>query len=264
MSGIMKPNPNKIIRAVALMTAACALLCACDKTKPTEQETTTESTSQNTTVTQTQPVTEEPTTAPVTQESTTQKPTTTKPVSTAPQPTKPTTTQPESTETTKAPSETTTRHESDFVNAIITADKIVSYRLISKDEINQIATEMADDSEIYYARLQDGTKTYYMAVDLQTAQALALSNPQVLRELCRQLDAKQQLMANKDKDYVLMDYTHLVGELEVHYLGYLLTGALGADSGPLSSFYRSCKVADLNIDESRFGPIIDIIGTIYG
>ena len=72
------------------------------------------------------------------------------------------------------------------------------------------------------------------------------------------------LMADKDTEYVLMDYTHLVGELEVHYLGYMLTGALGAENGPLSSFYRSCRVADLNIDESRFGPIIDVIGIIYG
>ena len=70
-------------------------------------------------------------------------------------------------------------------------------------------------------------------------------------------------MASSDKDYVLMDYTHLVGELEVHYLGYLITGALGAEDGPLSGFYNSCKVADLNVDESRFGPIIDIIGVLY-
>ncbi len=151
-----------------------------------------------------------------------------------------------------------------MANAVITADKIVGYRLISKDEINSIAEEIADSSEIYYVRLQDGTNTYYMAVNLQTAQALALSNPHVLRELCRQLDEKQQLMADKDTEYVLMDYTHLVGELEVHYLGYMLTGALGAEDGPLSSFYRSCSVADLNIDESRFGPIIDVIGVIYG
>ena len=61
-----------------------------------------------------------------------------------------------------------------------------------------------------------------------------------------------------------MDYTHLVGELEIHFVGYLLTGMLGGEDGPLASFYNSCKVADLNIDESRFGPIIDIIGAIYG
>lgn len=253
----MQANVNKIIKAVALATALCAVLCACGNKTPIEEPTTSLPSSSVV------PTTTEPaTTEPVKVEPTTEKTTAAKPSTTAPKPTKPTTG--EATQTTKAPRETTTRHQNPIANAFITADKMVGYRLISKDEINKVAAEMADSSEIYYVRLQDGTSTYYIAVDLQTAQAIALSNPQVLRELCRQLDAKQQAMADKNEDYILMDYTHLVGELEVHYLGYLLTGALGAEDGALASFYRSCKVADLNIDESRFGPVIDIIGTIYG
>ena len=248
----MKSNRNRIIRVSAIVIAACSLLCACNRTEPDDNTT-------ETTVTDTTAVTEPTTTEAVTTESAT-RPVTTKPASTVPA----TTSQPQIQETTKAPPELTTRHANALANAVITADKIVGYRLISKDEINSIASDIADESEIYYVRLQDGTNTYYMAVNLQTAQALALSNPRVLRELCRQLDEKQQLMADKDTEYVLMDYTHLVGELEVHYLGYMLTGALGAEDGPLSSFYRSCRVADLNIDESRFGPIIDVIGIIYG
>lgn len=257
----MKPNVNKIIRTVAILTALCAVLCACGKKAPPEEPTTTTPSSSATQTTEpatTQPATTEPTTA----EPTTEKSTVAKPSATTPKPTKPTTE--EATETTKAPLETTTRHANPVANALLSADKMVAYRLISKDEISKIAEEMADNSEIYYVRLQDGTSTYYMAVNLQTAQAIALSNPQVLRELCRKLDSKQQAMAGENEDFVLMDYTHLVGELEVHYLGYLLTGALGAEDGALASFYRSCKVADLNIDESRFGPVIDIIGTIYG
>ncbi len=261
----MKSNRNRIIRVVAFAVAACSMLCACNKVKP-DDGTTEPSSSAAATVTE--PASTEPTTEPVTQQTTAEsttavpstRPTTTKPASTAPD----TTTEIQTQETTKAPSELTTRHKNELANAVITADKIIGYRLISKDEINSVATEIADASEIYYVRLQDGTNTYYMAVNLQTAQALALSNPRVLRELCRQLDEKQRLMADKDTEYVLMDYTHLVGELEVHYLGYMLTGALGAEDGPLSSFYRSCSVADLNIDESRFGPIIDVIGIIYG
>ncbi len=258
----MQANVNKIIKAVALATALCAVLCACGKKAPIEEQTTT-SPSSSAAPTTSEPATTEPdVTEPDVTEPTTEKTTVKKPSTTAPKPTKPTTE--EATQTTKAPRETTTRHQNPIANAFITADKIVGYRLISKDEIDKVAAEMADVSEIYYVRLQDGTSTYYIAVDLQTAQAIALSNPQVLRELCRQLDSKQQAMADKNEDYVLMDYTHLVGELEVHYLGYLLTGALGAEDGALASFYRSCKVADLNIDESRFGPVIDIIGAIYG
>lgn len=266
----MKSNRNRIIRVLALALAACSLLCACDKTKNGSDKDETEGTS-TTSASESTSVTEQATTTPVTEPSSeattvepTTHPTTTKPVtSTLPD----ITTKPaESTtiEETKAPLETTTRHSNPIANAALTTDKIIGYRLISKDEISSIATEIADTSKIYYVRLQDGTDTYYIAVDLQTAQALALSNPRVLRELCRQLDEKQKAMADKDSEYVLMDYTHLVGELEVHYLGYMLTGALGAEDGPLASFYRSCSVADLNIDESRFGPIIDVIGVIYG
>ena len=259
----MKSNRNRIIRVVAFAVAACSMLCACNKTKPDDG--TTESSVPDTAVV-TEPSSSEQTTEHVTQQTTSEsttavpatKPSTTRPASTAPETTS------QTQETTKVPSELTTRHKNALANAVITADKIVGYRLISKEEINSIASDIADESEIYYVRLQDGTNTYYMAVNLQTAQALALSNPRVLRELCRQLDEKQQLMTDKDTEYVLMDYKHLVGELEVHYLGYMLTGALGAENGPLSSFYRSCRVADLNIDESRFGPIIDVIGIIYG
>ena len=257
----MKSNRNKIIRATAIVIAVCSLLCACKRTEP-DNSTTETTITVETTVTEpaaTEALTTEPATQQTTAETAT-RPSTTKPASTVPS----TTSQPQTQPTTKAPSELTTRHANALANAVITADKIVGYRLISKDEINSIASDIADASEIYYVRLQDGTNTYYMAVNLQTAQALALSNPRVLRELCRQLDEKQQLMADKDAEYVLMDYTHLLGELEVHYLGYMLTGALGAEDGPLSSFYRSCRVADLNIDESRFGPIIDVIGIIYG
>ncbi len=264
----MKTNPNKIIIAVALVTALTSVMCACGKKEP-EQTVTTTSQVQTT---QNEPVTEltteeltQPSTEAVTTEVATSKPSTT--VQKPHKPIKPTTTsEPEETTSipTKKPLETTTRHANALANAFITADKMVSYRLLSKDEINEIAEDMAESSDVYYVRLQDGTKTYYMAVDLQTAQAMALSNPAVLRELCKQLDEKQKAMANGDEEYVLMDYTHLVGELEVHYLGYLLTGALGAEDGALASFYRSCKVADLNIDESRFGPIINIIGAIYG
>lgn len=274
----MKTNANRIIKAVALAAAVSAVLCACNKADPDDKPSstapsvsqTTQSFTQETTAPEppvAEPVTQPPETEKVTEKTTqkTTKPTTTKAASTStPKPTQ-AITEKES-ETTKAPVEKTTRHKNPVVNAFIAADKIVGYRLISKDEIKKVAGDMADSSEIYYVRLDDGTQTYYMAVDFRTAQALALSNPQVLRELCRQLDEKQKLMAEEggNEDYVLMDYTHLVGELEVHYIGYLLTGALGAENGPLSSFYNSCKVADLNIDENRLGPIIDIIGAICG
>lgn len=265
----MKVNPNKIIIAVSLVTALVSVMCACGKKEPEPTVTTTSQVQTTHTEPTTEAATEEPTqpsTEAVTTQAATTKPSTT--VQKPHKPVKPSVTQTTAPETTaipeKKPLETTTRHANAVANAFITADRMANYTLLSRDEINKIAEDMADSSDVYFVRLQDGTKTYYMAVDLQTAQAMALSNPAVLRELCRQLNEKQKSMADDNEEYVLMDYTHLVGELEVHYLGYLLTGALGAEDGPLASFYRSCKVADLNIDESRFGPIINIIGAIYG
>lgn len=255
----MKPVQNKIIKAGCFVLAASTLLCACSKQPNTNETTTAPITEETTTVSA--PVTEATTAEPTTAEITTAVPTTTvvtttkKPVTTLPPVT---TTVPETTTVPTTVAETTT------LNAVQATGKIIGYYFLTPDAIEQTASGLADESEIYYVRLQDGSNTFYIAVDLQTAEALALANPQVLRALCKELEAKQQEMAQTDEEYVLMDYRHLVGELEIHYVGYLLTGALGGESGPLASFYNSCKVADLNIDESRFGPIIDIIGVIFG
>ncbi|MBR2957896.1 MAG: hypothetical protein IKC20_06565 [Clostridia bacterium] len=255
----MKPLTNKLIRAIGIALCAGCILSAC--TPQSQNEPPTEKTTEGTTaaVTTTAPAettTEEPTTAQTTTAAPTTQPTT-KP---RPQTTAPTTTVPE---TTIVPETTTLPEQSDFQKVMEGTATILGCYFMTPEKINETAADIAQKSDVYYVRLQDGTKTYYIAVDLQTAQALTLANPQVLRALCKELEAIQQKKADGE-DYVLMDYTYLVGELEVHFVGYLLTGVLGGESGPLASFYNSCKVADLNIDESRFGPIIDIIGAIYG
>lgn len=256
----MKPLTNKLIRAIGIILCAGCILSAC--TPQSQKEPPTEKTTEGTTaaVTTTAPsetTTEEATTAETTTaESTTQPTTKPRPQTTAPA----TTTAPE---TTTVPETTTLPEKSDFMKVMEGTATILGCYFMTPEKINETAVDMAQKSKVYYVRLQDGTNTYYIAVDLQTAQALTLANPQVLRALCKELEAIQQEKADGE-DYALMDYTHLVGELEVHFVGYLLTGVLGGESGPLASFYNSCKVADLNIDESRFGPIIDVIGAIYG
>lgn len=256
---------NKIIRVACCFLTLASILCACSKQPDATATTLPEETVGSVSITE--PITE-PTTQAATEPSTAVTETTTVPATTAAPTTQKPVTQPATTavqtteaETTVIPTEVT---EATTLNALQATEKIIGYFFLTPDRILSTATDLADKSDIYYVRLQDGRNTFYIAVDLQTAEALSIANPQVLRELCRQLETKQQEMADSDKEYVLMDYRHLVGELEVHYVGYLLTGALGGESGPLASFYNSCKVADLNIDESRFGPIIDIIGVIYG
>lgn len=274
-------NRNKIIKILCLLSTAFLLLSACSGKPQMPPESQTEdstaahselSASEQESSTQTpawQPVTEEPETQPVTEP-------VTEPVSQA---VTQQTTAVQVTVTTTVPSTTqqaqtqppTTQAELPYMQKMLNnALTMTRYYFISKDEINKVSSDIADDSDIYYVRLQDGTNTFYIAVDLQTAQALALANPQVLKQVCLKLEQAQNEQAaitpqsENDADYIFMDYTHLVGELELHFAGYLLTGALGGEAGPLARFYNSCKVADLNIDENRFGPIIDIIGTIVG
>ena len=259
----MKALTNKLIRAVGIVLCAGCLLSAC--TPQSHNEPPTEKTTEGTTaaVTTTAPAettTEEATTSEATTAEAATKPVTQPTTKPRPQTTAPTTAAPE---TTTAPEATTLPEQSDFRKVMQGTATILGCYFMTPEKISETAADMAQKSDVYYVRLQDGTNTYYIAVDLQTAQALTLANPQVLRALCKELEAIQQEKA-EGEDYVLMDYNHLVGELEVHFVGYLLTGALGGESGPLASFYNSCKVADLNVDESRFGPIIDVIGAIYG
>lgn len=261
----MKSNQNRIIKAIAVVLLASMVLCACQK-QQNNDETTTALTASTTAESTTAEPTTESTTAPTTTAPTTTAPTTTTPTTAKPttQPSTKPVAKPVTPPTTTAPAtEATTVPQPAELNPLQTAATIIGYYFLTPEGISETAAELADSSNIYYVRLEDGNQTFYIAVDLQTAQALSLANPQVLRALCKELEQKQQEMADGE-EYVLMDYTHLVGELELHYVGYLLTGALGGEDGPLASFYNSCKVADLNVDENRFGPIIDIIGTVYG
>ncbi len=256
----MKLVRNKIIKAACFVLTASTVLCACSK-QPEEQQTTTATEETATAAPITEQTTAEITTAaPV--ETVTALPATTAPTTTKPTTTAPATLPPHTTVPATVPQ--TTVAETTTLNAVQAAGRIMGYYLLTPDQIKQTAADLANGSNVYYVRLQDGSNTFYIAVDLQTAEALSLANPQVLRELCKELEKKQQSMTEENEEYVLMDYRHLVGELEIHYIGYLLTGALGGENGPLASFYNSCKVADLNIDENRFGPIIDVIGIIYG
>ena len=63
---------------------------------------------------------------------------------------------------------------------------------------------------------------------------------------------------------VLMSYSHIIGELSLHYVTYRVTDALGGAKLPglLGRLYRKCVVADLNIDESRMAAAIRLAGNL--
>ena len=154
--------------------------------------------------------------------------------------------------------------EEQISHNIDTRLSLAGYTLMSEEHSDKLSQAIADNTSVYLVVLSDGSKTYYMAVDFRTKESLSLCNPRVLREVCEKLDEKQRELAD-DGEFELMDYTHIVGELQLHFLGYLVTDALGGEAGPFAGLYNSFKVADLNVDESRVPPrIIRIFGLIYG
>lgn len=149
------------------------------------------------------------------------------------------------------------------------ADKqITNIFLLSPENVDRISTELAQSSEIYLVELRDGRKTYYVAVDLQDSNAVYFSNLFVLRAASEKLWQRTKNMADSAKGAkpVLMDYTHIVGELELHYVGYRVTQAMGGEQlhGLLRKVYNSCTVADLNADEYRMLAIIRAVGLLIG
>ncbi|MGN0636018.1 MAG: hypothetical protein ACI4I5_07325 [Acutalibacteraceae bacterium] len=149
------------------------------------------------------------------------------------------------------------------------ADKqIVNIFLLSPENVDKVSDTLAQSADICLVQLQDGRKTYYIAVDLRTENAVYLSNLFVLRATSEKLWQRTEQMADaaKGEKPFLMDYTHIVGELELHYLGYRVTQAMGGEQlqGLLRKVYNSCTVADLNADEYRMLAILRVVGLLIG
>ena len=149
------------------------------------------------------------------------------------------------------------------------ADKqIANIFFLSPESVDKVSDDLAKDAQIYLVELQDGRRTCYIAVDLRTQEAVYLSNLFVMRATSQKLVQRTECMANssKGKALSLMDYTHIVGELELHYMGYRVTQAMGGEQlqGLLRKVYNSCSVADLNVDEYRMLAVIRAVGLLIG
>ena len=149
------------------------------------------------------------------------------------------------------------------------ADKrIANIFFLSPENVDKVSDDLAKDAQIYLVELKDGRKTYYIAVDLRTQEAVYLSNLFVMRATSQKLLRRTERMANssKGRELSLMDYTHIVGELELHYMGYRVMDAMGGEAlhGLLRKVYNSCSVADLNTDEYRMLAVIRAVGLLIG
>ena len=162
----------------------------------------------------------------------------------------------------------TIRSWGDGISQTFCVDGITCFRRLSDDEVEDISNRLSKSSRVYLKELRDGRYTYYMAVDLRTDDAAYLRNPDVMRSTSHKLYKRSETMAkrNKAKSPVLMDYTHIVGEMELHYIVYRVTDDLGGASlkGVPGKLYRSASVAELNIDENRMPVLIRVIGLVIG
>ena len=145
---------------------------------------------------------------------------------------------------------------------------IIDVLFLSAEQIDGISEVLCRQADVYLVKLTDGHKTYYMAIDFRTPEAVYYSNLFVLRRTSLKLLNRSLEMARKAKlkDAELMDYRHIVGELAIHYLGYRVTDALGGEALPgiLGKIYRSFSIADINIDESRMPFMIRFVGLLVG
>ncbi len=139
--------------------------------------------------------------------------------------------------------------------------------MLSDEEIAKIAKEFAERAALFIVQLPDGTETYNISVDFRTDDSFYYYNPIFLRTVAIEIIERVVDISEKRKGvHTIMDYTHVVGELTVHFLGYRITMKLGgADSdGPLGYLYDKFSIADLNVDEKRFPLIIRFFGVVVG
>ena len=150
----------------------------------------------------------------------------------------------------------------------VSAKRVTAVTRLTKEQVEEISDRLAQHSNIYLVQLQDGRRTYYMAVDFRDDDAVYFSKLVVMRAASQKLLERSEAMAEEESEPkpILMSYTHIIGELSLHYAGYRVTNALGGEKLPglLGKVYRSCVVADLNIDEGRMAVAIRLAGKLLG
>ncbi len=156
-----------------------------------------------------------------------------------------------------------------FLPSAVGKKRVTAIMRLSDEDVEAISGRLADHSRIYLVELQDGRYTYYMAVDFRDDDAVYLSKLAVMRATSHKLYTRSEEMAAQDKpdgQPLLMSYTHIIGALSLHYLGYRVTDALGGEKLPglLGKVYRSSVVADLNVDEGRMAAAIRLLGRMLG
>ena len=156
-----------------------------------------------------------------------------------------------------------------FLPDAVGQKRVTAVMRLSPEEVEAISGRLAEHADVYLVELRDGHYTYYMTVDFRDDDSVYFARLPVMRATSHKLYARSEEMAAQDKpagEPLLMSYTHIVGELSLHYFLYRVTGALGGEKlpGALGKIYRQSAVADLNVDEGRMAAAIRLAGLLLG
>lgn len=143
------------------------------------------------------------------------------------------------------------------------SDVVSGYIFISEEEAEELSDKIVENSHFFNAKLDDGTYTVYISVKLYKYPELF--NYKVFKKTIDKFYDNQFNYMEPDREYTMMTYRHLAGEMALHQILYKMLVAVGADkaSGILGTLYNKAHIVDLNVDESRVPPfIINLAGFI--
>ena len=156
-----------------------------------------------------------------------------------------------------------------FLPDAVGQKRVTAVTRLSDEDVETISGRLAKNSRVYLVELQYGHYTYYMAVDFRDDDAVYFSKLAVMRATSHKLYDRSVEMAERDKPKgqpLLMSYSHIIGELSLHYVVYRVTDAFGGEKLPglMGKLYRNSVVADLNVDEGRMAAAIRLVGKMLG
>lgn len=136
------------------------------------------------------------------------------------------------------------------------SELLSKYIFVRYDDSPEIARIIAGNSNISYHKINGDDGTLYISINIE--ENPEIFNYAVFRQVVEVLYARQGEELLTDKygkiDYV-MSYEHIAGELAMHMLLFAAVSEVmhitKSKDKRLVDLYRSCAVADLNIDEAR-------------
>ena len=149
------------------------------------------------------------------------------------------------------------------------ADAVSQYAVVAADDVDEVealAQAIADDSVYTIKTLENGKKTVYIAVNVEKHPELFEMDVfrAAVYKICDKQNSLEEVAANPD-DFDLLTYTRFAGELYLHMRIYQFADPVSIVLGSVFDFINKIvemtRIADMNIDESRFpGFMFDIIG----